>query len=354
MDRFIDELSAAASEFGAEVLLPLNDYTTIAVSEQRTRLPSSVSLALPPHEDLQRAQNKYETSRLAQRLGVRTPRTWLCGSPEDLEAISEQVRYPCVMKLVRGAGAIGMRVIQTRKQLLRAELFVQSAGDNVFDASTYVIQEWLDGGVYDVCALFRRGEPRAALVQERCLMYPAHGGVGVWNRTVKRPELIDLAFALLRELNWHGPAQVEFLVDQDDQPHLIEINGRFWGTLALATEAGIDFASLTCEMAQNGDVEREFDYEVGLGFRWPIALGLLHTLTSSHRLSSLWQFLAPNLLLGCHRSEAGVRSDWRLVDPLPQVAELSYLARIAWQRRSLALEPRRPPTALGGRPRPIG
>ena len=46
---------------------------------------------------------------------------------------------------------------------------------------------------------------------------------------------------LLVALNWHGVAMVEFKLDPDGQHWLMEINPRFWGSLALAIDAGVDF-----------------------------------------------------------------------------------------------------------------
>ena len=45
-----------------------------------------------------------------------------------------------------------------------------------------------------------------------------------------------------RRDRWHGVAMVEFKRDErDDTPRLMEINGRFWGSLQLAIDAGVDF-----------------------------------------------------------------------------------------------------------------
>lgn len=337
LDAYISALRCAAAEFQADALLPLNDYATLAVSERRTEIEDLVRLAVPPHNALLISRNKFETVRLAQRIGVPVPPTWLADSSEALARISDQIRYPCVAKLVRGAGAIGMVVARSRRELLEVEISDGPPADGIFDGSAYVVQEWLQGELHDVCALFCRGEPRAALVQKRLQMYPPRGGVGVWNKTVKRPDLVERAFRLLRALAWHGPAQVEFLVDSHDKSHLIEINGRFWGTLDLAIAAGVNFPSLACEMALEGDIEPMFDYRTGVGFRWPLPLGLLAALTSERPLSSLGRLLAPNASGGKR-----TQSDLRLFDPAPHIAELVYLGMRALQRRSLVPGSRRP------------
>ena len=100
-------------------------------------------------------------------------------------------------------------------------------------------------------------------------MAPAEGGLGVYNETTTAPELMEQAVALLSALDWHGPAQVEFKRDaRDGQLRLMEVNPRFWGTLDLSIQAGIDFPYLTALAALQGDIEDCFDYQVGMRFRW--------------------------------------------------------------------------------------
>ena len=44
---------------------------------------------------------------------------------------------------------------------------------------------------------------------------------------------------------------VEFKTDnQTGEPVLMEVNGRFWGSLQLATDAGVDFPRLLLEFAE--------------------------------------------------------------------------------------------------------
>src|SRR4029453_10687251 len=55
--------------------------------------------------------------------------------------------------------------------------------------------------------------------------------------------LRDYASALMAALDWTGVAMVEFRVDrQTGDAVLMEINGRFWGSLPLSSRAGLAFA----------------------------------------------------------------------------------------------------------------
>src|SRR5206468_3161317 len=50
--------------------------------------------------------------------------------------------------------------------------------------------------------------------------------------------------------------------------YLMEVNGRFWGSLQLAIDAGVDFPFLTCELALGREPDPPKSYEVGVRSRW--------------------------------------------------------------------------------------
>jgi carbamoylphosphate synthase large subunit len=59
----------------------------------------------------------------------------------------------------------------------------------------------------------------------------------------------EQGLALLKALKWHGVAMVEFRLRPDGTPVFLEVNGRFWTSLALAVHAGADFPVLLAKLA---------------------------------------------------------------------------------------------------------
>jgi predicted ATP-grasp superfamily ATP-dependent carboligase len=83
------------------------------------------------------------------------------------------------------------------------------------------------------------------------------------------PRLLEEAERLLEGLKWHGVAMVEFKHDaRDGVPKLLEVNGRFWGSLQLSVDAGVDFPHLLYRQAIDGDVEPVLTYRSGVRLRW--------------------------------------------------------------------------------------
>ncbi|MGB5660033.1 MAG: ATP-grasp domain-containing protein [Thermoanaerobaculia bacterium] len=315
-DGFVEALQQCLKESPHDVVIPTSDYTTLALSRFEERLSEYSRILAPGMESATLVRDKLELLSLAERIGLEVPATRCPAQDDDLGPIVRDLGVPVVVKPRRGMGGIGVRLAKTPEALGRCLENRFAVADEVFDLSSLLVQEWVPGEVHDVCALFNRGEPRATLTQRRLAMYPESGGPGIFNETTDEPELKERAILLLRELGWHGPAQVEFKIDRrDDSVKLIEVNGRFWGTLDLATAAGIDFPGMAAKMAIHGDIESVTDYRVGLQFRWPVPYALLHALESRRSWSSLWRFLRPS-----HE----IRSDLWLTDPLPWLAESAF------------------------------
>ena len=62
---------------------------------------------------------------------------------------------------------------------------------------------------------------------------------------------------------------VEFkIASRDKKPNLMEVNGRFWGSLNLAILSGVDFPFLLYKMISEGDIKPTLNYKTGIKSRW--------------------------------------------------------------------------------------
>lgn len=294
-----------------DLVLPLSDYPTMALVEQQTRLASSMAIPIPPEKSCAIAHDKLELIRLAASLGIDVPQTWCPVNREDVETLGRSIDFPCVLKLRKGAGAIGLSFPRSALELLACYDKLGSISDSVFSTDRPLIQEYIPGQIHDACFLFNRGKPRAAITQVRLASHPRTGGVGIYNQTTDQPELREKAELLLSTLNWHGPAMVEFKRDdRDGKFKLMEINARYWGTLDLAIQAGVNFPWLASKMAIDGDIDPVTQYQVGLKYRWNWTYGIEYVLGSERKLQALWEFYLP---------AANTLSEFSFLDPVPHL-----------------------------------
>jgi predicted ATP-grasp superfamily ATP-dependent carboligase len=76
---------------------------------------------------------------------------------------------------------------------------------------------------------------------------------------------------LLSAVDWRGVAMIEFRVTRGGDPYLMEINGRFWGSLQLAVDCGVDFPWLTYQLlTDDGGLQPQTNYPLGQRLRWVV------------------------------------------------------------------------------------
>jgi predicted ATP-grasp superfamily ATP-dependent carboligase len=91
---------------------------------------------------------------------------------------------------------------------------------------------------------------------------------------------------------------VEFKVAPDGTPYLMEVNARFWGSLQLAIDAGVDFPHLLYQLAVGEKPGPVNGYKVGVRSRWLLGdLDSLYLTFKNHSgqpftATSRWQEIA--------------------------------------------------------------
>ena len=268
IERFIQDIKEIAIEEDVDIVMPIGVDTTIPLSYHKQDIADFVDVPVADYDVLELAHDKLKSIEIARRIGVPVPETVSLGNSGGDYSGS----FPVVVKARKGAAGTGTRYAKNKEELERVLLEFQGKSSNVIlDFESPMIQEYIPGEIRDVCVLFNRGEPRAAMVQRRAVTFPPGGGVGIVNETIDDPDLIETALRLLKEMRWHGVAQVEFKMDREGFPRLMEVNSKFWGTLELSIASGVDMPRLLYEMAKDGDVEPCFRYEKGLQIWWTAA-----------------------------------------------------------------------------------
>jgi predicted ATP-grasp superfamily ATP-dependent carboligase len=120
------------------------------------------------------------------------------------------------------------------------------------------VQEFLDGRLMAYAAVTTTGGRQAVAqsMQGASRVWPP--GAGASSRAVSvpvDPELAGRAANLLAALGWFGLAELQFLLPADGIPRLIDLNGRFYGSLALAVRAGANLPAAWAALATGRDVE---------------------------------------------------------------------------------------------------
>ncbi|MCL6480329.1 MAG: ATP-grasp domain-containing protein [Firmicutes bacterium] len=340
------------------VLLPMTDVTTLLTAPLRAQLPASVCLPMGEEASLRRAQDKAEVVQIAERLGIAVPASFDRPPEESLEAFAARLPYPVVIKprfsrMLRNDGWISgsVRYAQTAEELQRSYAEVAAQG------VAPLVQEKIEGEGRGVFLLVWSQQLQAAFCHRRLLEKPPWGGASVLRESLPLDEsLVEQSFALLRAIGWNGPAMVEYKQDRrDGKLKLMEINARFWGSLQLAIDAGLDFPLLLYRLALGERVAAQFHYRPWVRSRWRLGeldylLAVFRHQEQVRRLApaeaSRWRALGHFLKPGTPNTRSEVL---RWDDPAPGWFELKLYLRDLLRRPARALPAAKPKVlATGG------
>lgn len=266
---FAARVAAVAAEEGARFILPTSEASLLALLEHSESFPPG-AIPWPPLETVRAICDKQRVLAAAPDFGIGVPRQMVLQAPGDARFPLDLI-YPVVAKPVRSVGeSAGRREKLGAYHAGSPEALQQVLAALPAAAFPLLVQERVVGPGVGVFLLLWDGQLRAAFAHRRLREKPPSGGVSVYSESAPLDVgLAGRAFRLLQALGWQGVAMIEFKVDErTGEPVLMEVNGRFWGSLQLSIDAGVDFPRLLLECAEGHPPPAPAPYRVGVRLRW--------------------------------------------------------------------------------------
>ncbi len=327
-EDFLQALAEASKRLAADVVIPVTEASLLAVLGHRDRIHGV--LPFPDDVAFRDVCDKGRVLGAAHRHGIEAPSQLVLDCLADLDAIAAELRFPLVVKPFRSV--VGSGADRTKTSVLYASTLddLRRTLTNL-PAATFpvMLQERVEGPGFAISVLVWDGELRAAFGHRRLREKPPSGGVSVLREAMGYdPDLLARSVSLLAEFDWRGVAMVEYKLQQSTGvPYLMEINGRLWGSLQLAIDAGVDFPTLLVRSALGETVRPVLTYNNSTRTRWEwgdvdhLLAMLRHSrerlslpASAPGRLQTLAGFFATTV----SRSHSEV---FRARDPLPFVRE---------------------------------
>lgn len=303
-ELFIDFLNRYLEQNQISGLIPTHEEIFI-ISKFRNRL-SHINTLVPGFEELKTAHKKNLSTALAKSLDIPLPETVTPVNETDCLFFFNTHEKPVVLKYENSNSSKGVYYISNKEQL---EGHYKNLGG-------FILQEYIKGDGYGVSMLYNKGQLRASFTHKRLEEKISTGGTSTLRESARNHELENYAKTMLDHLNWHGVAMVEFKWDQTRKKgYFIEINPRFWGSLALPYYAGMDFPWHYYRILRDGDIDPVFDYKEGVKVKWLLggALGFLDNLVHDKKLG--WNHLS---------LKADYYDDFNWKDPFILFGEMGY------------------------------
>jgi len=258
------------------IIFPMTDVTLGELLGNEEMREEDALIPLPDFEIYEKVTDKVFLLKTAGELEIPIPKTYFFQNSNNLPHILKDAGnsgFPLVVKPGRSR-------IRTKDGWIEGRVrYAESPGSledilaqDPFRSYPFLIQERVEGEGIGIFLLMREGEVLARFAHRRIREKPPSGGVSTLCESISPPEeAYQSAVKLLSHFGWTGVAMVEFKWDRKDKRmKLMEINGRFWGSLQLAIASGVDFPYYLYLMAMGEKVKGPESYRLGLKSRWEL------------------------------------------------------------------------------------
>jgi predicted ATP-grasp superfamily ATP-dependent carboligase len=265
-------LRAWARRRGIRLVLPLTERSCLlCVADAAAWRADGIELGCGPEDMLLGAFDKAQSLRRAAELGIAIPPSRFPTSLPDFGLAAQELGYPCVVKArfsyAWHDGVLladpGVAYVASPNELTPAVL-ARRQGPH-----WPLIQRYVPGSGKGVFALCDHGDPVAWFAHQRLRdVRPSGSGSSLRRSVPIDPRLQQLAVTFLKDRAWHGPAMLEFRDDGVTSPWLMEVNGRFWGSLQLAIAAGVDLPLLWVRILTQQPIAAPSGFRPDVTLRW--------------------------------------------------------------------------------------
>ena len=265
---FLDWLETLVTQQGIDFVFPMTEISSQLLLMNRERLGGS-QLPFADYDTVMTLADKGKLTQLASQLGIPHPDTQYYASAVEFN-IASITSYPTVIKPNMSRIWTGEHWIDTVVKIAdNADQLQNDLKADNLQSYPFMQQAFIPGHGAALFAPSNRRAPLTSLPHQRLREKPPRGGVSVQSRSVALDdELLNITKKLLDGVNWHGVAMVEFRIDPQGRPYLMEVNTRFWGSLQLAIDSGVDFPKLLCQICLGQNPHPSADYNSNQRLRW--------------------------------------------------------------------------------------
>ncbi len=249
---FVNHLYDHLEQNEYAAVFPVIDSTTTVLSRHKTMLEETgTKVGTEDWETHLNANDKKRLFELADGIDVPSPETFSPQSIDDVAQIDEARTYTVVIKPrrttytdVRGQSSTnrlsGPNYVRPDENLV--ERFESIIGKKPALQSEFpLIQEYIDGvETMATVGLADKGKLLTFFQHKKFRVYPPSGGIGAVRQGTWEPRMKEYTERVVEALEWSGPVHVEFMKMPDGDFYLMEVNGRYWGSLALTINSGVD------------------------------------------------------------------------------------------------------------------
>ena len=256
------------------LLFPTNDEAVEMLCGRYDEYKNRFALGVPSPEVIELFNDKRRAYRFAEASGVHCPKCWYPDTMEEVEALSEELPYPVVVKpavMYSFHATFGKKAFRCDDAASLKATYTRIAAKG-YPLETLVVQEFLDGGaknLYSCGVMAAGGEIVVSMQANRIRQNPMDfGNSTTYAISCFVPEIQEQTEALLRMTNYRGVGEVEWMWDAKAQQYkFLEINTRAWKWHTISNQLGFSFIGALIDEF-NGDRLAVSDYRDAKQVAW--------------------------------------------------------------------------------------
>lgn len=236
-----------AAEGAPDFVLPLDDA---GLWLSAAALGDDARVAGATGRQAEVALDKVKQIDAAKRAGLAVPETHVLLGPEDLPAV---LPLPAIVKPAFATEARDGRLTKgPTAYLMDDQADARAAVTQVTASGPALLQPLVHGTGEGVFGFAGATGVSAWSGHRRLRMMNPHGsGSSACISIAPDADTRDAVRRFVQDIGWRGPFMIEFLRGRDGTLWFMELNGRMWGSLALARRQGLEYPSWAVASAAN-------------------------------------------------------------------------------------------------------
>jgi predicted ATP-grasp superfamily ATP-dependent carboligase len=242
------DLRSLIEQVGADGVMPLDDVSLCLCRDACEQ--GSAALVGPRGRQAEIALDKRLQLEAAAAAGFAVPSTSFLDLPQSQEGLE----FPLVVRPAVAARQRAGRLASSSGAVTCADATELERALAAFgEDEAPMAQPQLRGTGEGIFGLATVDGVRAWSAHRRVrMMNPAGSGSSACESIPLEQPLRECAERLIRDIGWSGLFMIELLRDGAGAPWFIELNGRAWGSMALARAGGLEYPAWAAELTFGG------------------------------------------------------------------------------------------------------
>lgn len=253
-EALLDRFAYINSVENLNFLFPNFDAELFNFIKMKVKFESQfgIKMMLPTLDQFE-ARHKVNLYEYGEKHHIKVPFSKMLFNTVDIPKIADEFGFPIVVK----GQFYDAKIAYTNDQAIQHFNKI-----NAQWGLPVLIQEFVHGSEVNVCGV---GDGKGNLIGAVPMrkLYITDKGKAWAGVTLDDDTLIELTRKLVKETNWSGPFELEFMKTTDDEYYLIEINPRFPAWCYLTVGAGQNQVESLVNFAMSNEYKIFDSYDIG-------------------------------------------------------------------------------------------